>query len=355
MERLEGTWLVAVSAGPDSMALLSMCIENGTACEAAHVNYHHRDQADEEEAFIRRFCAENGIPQDTDVREYAIRGPILRQQAYLRAHPELREAATAISEIGIPPLTPERLDRHPLTDKDGNKIDYSYFRERKSRNLKTSVDPEAAALFKGQMILPGTIALFQKSYPNISVELTEASNGELHKKLLKGTIDLAIADFPENLPGISMTDFYREENVLVIEKGLFAKHCKTDPQECGRMIRNGDYSALRECPFVLGGIEDIDGRIGRNVLKRAGIDDPAAAAASHNVGMLLRLSLCGIGACICPQKIVQSVLTPQQADSMYIFPLGENAAYLIQFGYRAQSYQWSVIERFISCAKTVVC
>ena len=62
MERLEGTWLVAVSAGPDSMALLSMCIENGTACEAAHVNYHHRDQADEEEAFIRRFCAENGIP-----------------------------------------------------------------------------------------------------------------------------------------------------------------------------------------------------------------------------------------------------------------------------------------------------
>ena len=71
--------------------------------------------------------------------------------------------------------------------------------------------------------------------------------------------------------------------------------------------------------------------------------------------MLLQLSLCGIGACICPQKIVQSVLTPQQADSMYIFPLGENAAYLIQFGYQAQSYQWSVIERFISCAKTVVC
>ena len=212
-----------------------------------------------------------------------------------------------------------------------------------------------AASARGQMILPGTIALFQKSYPNISVELTEASNGELHQKLLKGTIDLAIADFPENLPGISMTGFYREENVLVIEKGLFAKHCKIDPQECGRMFRNGDYSALRECPFVLGGIEDIDGRIGRDVLKRAGIDDPAAAAASHNVGMLLQLSLCGIGACICPQKIVQSVLTPQQADSMYIFPLGENAAYLIQFGYQAQSYQWSVIERFISCAKTVVC
>ena len=29
MERLEGTWLIAVSAGPDSMALLSMCLEAG--------------------------------------------------------------------------------------------------------------------------------------------------------------------------------------------------------------------------------------------------------------------------------------------------------------------------------------
>ena len=66
-----------------------------------------------------------------------------------------------------------------------------------------------AASTRGQMILPKAIALFQESYPNISVELTEGSNGELHQKLLKGTIDLAIADFPENLPGISLTDLWK--------------------------------------------------------------------------------------------------------------------------------------------------
>lgn len=68
-----------------------------------------------------------------------------------------------------------------------------------------------AASTRGQMILPETIALFQESYPNISVELTEGSNGELHQNLLKGTIDLAIADFPENLPGIILTDFYKRK------------------------------------------------------------------------------------------------------------------------------------------------
>jgi len=211
-----------------------------------------------------------------------------------------------------------------------------------------------AASTRGQMILPKTIALFQESYPNISVELTEDSNGELHQKLLKGTVDLAIADFPEALPGIQLTEFYREENVLVIEKGLYAKCCEFSTEECGKRLRAGDYSALRECPFVLGGIEDVDGRIGRDILNRAGIDDPIVTATSHNVGMLLRLSLCGVGACVCPQKIVESVLTPQQLDFVWVFPLGLEAANRIQFGYQAQSYQWSVIEEFIACAKTVV-
>ena len=212
-----------------------------------------------------------------------------------------------------------------------------------------------AASTRGQMILPGTVALFQEIYPNIVVELTEGSNGELHQKLLKGNIDLAIAEFPENLPGISLTDFYREENVLVIEKGLFAKCFTFSAEEYERRLLVGDYSALRECPFVLGGIEDIDGRIGRDILKRASIDNPFITATSHNVGMLLRLSLCGVGACVCPLKILQSMLTFQQLDSIWMFPLGAEAANRIQFGCQEQSYQWSVIERFIACAKAVVC
>ena len=211
-----------------------------------------------------------------------------------------------------------------------------------------------AASTRGQMILPETIALFQESYPNISIELMEGSNGELHQKLLKGTIDLAIAEFPDNLPDISLTDFYREENVLVIEKGLFSKCFTFSAEECERRLLAGDYSVLRECPFVLGGIDDIDGRIGRDVLKRAGIDGPFVTATSHNVGMLLRLSIQGVGACVCPQKIVQSVLTPEQLDSVWVLPLGAETANHIQFGYPKQSYQWSVIEEFITCAKAVV-
>lgn len=55
-------WLAAVSGGPDSMALLALCLEQGIRVEAAHVNYHHRLQAEEEEEYVRTFCRERGIP-----------------------------------------------------------------------------------------------------------------------------------------------------------------------------------------------------------------------------------------------------------------------------------------------------
>ena len=38
-------WLVGLSGGPDSMALLGMCLKQGIPVAAAHVNYHHRKQA----------------------------------------------------------------------------------------------------------------------------------------------------------------------------------------------------------------------------------------------------------------------------------------------------------------------
>ena len=62
MQKERRTWLIAVSAGPDSMALLDMSWKKGISCAAAHVNYHHRPEAEEEEAYLRAYCAEKQIP-----------------------------------------------------------------------------------------------------------------------------------------------------------------------------------------------------------------------------------------------------------------------------------------------------
>lgn len=62
MLKLEGKWLVAVSTGPDSMFLLEQCRNLGMDIQIAHVNYHHRKQAEQEEAFIRSYAKEYNIP-----------------------------------------------------------------------------------------------------------------------------------------------------------------------------------------------------------------------------------------------------------------------------------------------------
>ncbi len=44
------------------MALLFLCLQQGIEVGCAHVNYHHRPEADEEEAYLRSFCNEHAIP-----------------------------------------------------------------------------------------------------------------------------------------------------------------------------------------------------------------------------------------------------------------------------------------------------
>lgn len=61
MQKLNGKWLVGISAGSDSMALLNMCYELKMDIIAAHVNYHHRKEADEEERYVVSFCKERNI------------------------------------------------------------------------------------------------------------------------------------------------------------------------------------------------------------------------------------------------------------------------------------------------------
>lgn len=59
--------LAALSGGPDSVCLTSVLTslhrQLGVTISAGHVNYHLRGpESDEEELFVRRFCAEKGIP-----------------------------------------------------------------------------------------------------------------------------------------------------------------------------------------------------------------------------------------------------------------------------------------------------
>ena len=59
----DGLYIVALSGGADSVALLLLLQEAGYRIEAAHCNFHLRgSESDRDEAFCERLCAERNIP-----------------------------------------------------------------------------------------------------------------------------------------------------------------------------------------------------------------------------------------------------------------------------------------------------
>ncbi len=56
------TYVLGVSGGCDSMALLSLCLKQGLHVIVCHVNYRVRESADGEERLVREFCQRNGVP-----------------------------------------------------------------------------------------------------------------------------------------------------------------------------------------------------------------------------------------------------------------------------------------------------
>ena len=70
-----GVFLVALSGGPDSVALLRMLIDKGKKVEAAHCNFHLRgEESDRDETFCKALCEKLGIKLHIahfDTKEFA--------------------------------------------------------------------------------------------------------------------------------------------------------------------------------------------------------------------------------------------------------------------------------------------
>lgn len=206
---------------------------------------------------------------------------------------------------------------------------------------------------RGRTILPDIILAFQQRFPAIRVDIAEDSNDALRLKLVNGDVDLAIANFPETIPGVTLRDFYREEVVMLVSRELFASLYDDVPDRVER-FEAGEYATIETCPLMLNSIDDIGGHIERSLLKRAGITHPRIVATSNNVETLLALCLRGLGACFCSETLARSTLSEEQLSSLLLLRLGKNARYRIRFGFLEQSYQWSIIDSFMATAQEVM-
>ena len=207
---------------------------------------------------------------------------------------------------------------------------------------------------RGHAIMPPILKAYQENHPMVQVQLVEASNAVLQNKLQNGELDLAIANFPDKLPGITLEDFYQEEIVLLLPDTLLHTLYGEEKEVILTELKNtGDLSRLGDCPFLMGHEEDIAGRIGRMLLQKWDVI-PQIKSESDNIETLLECCVRDMGACFCPENLVRTTLSEEAVEHLHVIHFAEGTRYMIRFGSMKQSYEWSMLSKFISYAKEIM-
>ena len=81
---------------------------------------------------------------------------------------------------------------------------------------------------------------------------------------------------------------------------------------------------------------------------------PIVKATSENIETLLELCGQGVGACFSPENLVYTALGEERASHLHLVRFENGASYPIRFGYRKDTYQWSLLEAFIRTAQESV-
>lgn len=202
---------------------------------------------------------------------------------------------------------------------------------------------------RGRTVMPLLIHSFRRIHPLVSVKIAEMANGRLQQALLDGEIDLAVANFPQAIPGIEIMDFYEEEVVLLVAKELLKHLYGTAAERFPEQIQSGGLDFLEGCPFLFNSPRDIAGKIGRDFLAQADLAFRIAAESS-NMETLLDLCVLGEGACFCPENLMKAALSQKEMDALSLFRLGEAGRYMICFAYLRQEHPWSILRDFINMA-----
>ncbi len=127
------------------------------------------------------------------------------------------------------------------------------------------------ATIRGRIVMPSILTRFRARYPKIAIRLVEDENGKLLEYLENREIDLAVALFPQVVPGVELVDFYQEEVVLLVPQAILDQVAEEKGPSALERLERGDLSPLQGAPFLLEAEEDDVGKIGYSFLSQAGI------------------------------------------------------------------------------------
>ena len=193
---------------------------------------------------------------------------------------------------------------------------------------------------RSQTLMPQVIKLMRAQLPKVRIKLIEGTNRELLRKAEYAEVDAVIARFEDAHPGVEINPLYQEEIVMAVHQDVLEQAVGQMGKAAVTLVLQKGVSVLASCPFALGTLDDIAGRVGYSVLRNAGIK-PTIVATSENMGTLLGMAAEGLGAIFCPTDVLAS---SERGSSLVRIPLSDQAKYTISLGIPMKEEQWSAIE-----------
>ena len=156
--------------------------------------------------------------------------------------------------------------RHvPLELTDGGEVFYRYARifqrnELAFRRALSDVSGSESGVLRigvaparGEVLLPPLLEAFHRRYPRVRIVLCEMANAMIWKALEREEIDLALARWEEELPGVSLYPYQEEEIVLLLSADLYQRLPGTE-EEKSRVLSAPQKELpvfLEPCDFLL--------------------------------------------------------------------------------------------------------
>lgn len=194
---------------------------------------------------------------------------------------------------------------------------------------------------RSRSIMPEVIEKMLEIFPDIEFQLVEETNRELIRKCERGEVDVVVARFGNSHPGIDEIPLMEEEIVLAINKNLLEKVVGLDCEAALEKIAKEGLGVLKNCPFLMGTVEDISGRVAYSELRNAGIK-PRVIATSGYITTLLSMCVQGLGGMFCPSHLISDILL--NTSDLVLVPLSQQAKYTISLGTPMQATEWRAVD-----------
>lgn len=212
----------------------------------------------------------------------------------------------------------------PLFNRLGHTFTLTYAGERYLENaqeilkIKSKINAEISDICKnnkgrlniavpstrGSYMIPDTLPIFKKNYPNVEVNLIECPSSDAEKALINGEADLAIFNYSVKNPDLESQVLGQEELTLAVcaDNPL----CKFAIDKEGYKYPWLDINLFKDENFILHFPYQRTGQMSEKIFKSAGFE-PKVSLRTRSIECAIRLTSTNFGACFVSESHLKHI------------------------------------------------